>query len=96
MLENLSEDELFGREIEFNPLDYALTQAKRLQRQDYDFPTNKNPSLTVYPDDEGDVFSVCEPTDCIFHEPYEIYTGSDYGDVDAHTNLLQSSPSKID
>eukprot|EP00978_Attheya_sp_CCMP212_P033329 scaffold133960_cov79-Attheya_sp.AAC.1 len=41
---------------------------------------------------------VAEPFDSssIFTATYEAYTGSDYGDVDFHANLLQSSPSKID
>eukprot|EP00978_Attheya_sp_CCMP212_P008875 scaffold20843_cov61-Attheya_sp.AAC.1 len=46
MLSNLSDDELFGREVEFNSLDYALVQARRLQRNDYDFPVDKDPSFT--------------------------------------------------
>eukprot|EP00978_Attheya_sp_CCMP212_P005027 scaffold11114_cov63-Attheya_sp.AAC.1 len=83
MLSNLSDDELFGREVELNSLDYALVQARRLQ---------------LYPDDDGDVFFNSEPFDSssIFTDTYEAYTGSDYGDVDFHANLLQSSPSKID
>eukprot|EP00978_Attheya_sp_CCMP212_P034445 scaffold144187_cov61-Attheya_sp.AAC.1 len=98
MLSHLSKDELFGREVEFNSLDYALVQARRLQRNDYDFPINKDPSFTVYPDDDGDVFFTSEPFDSssIFTDSYKAYTGSDYGDVDFHVNLLQSSPSKID
>eukprot|EP00978_Attheya_sp_CCMP212_P024566 scaffold77435_cov62-Attheya_sp.AAC.1 len=99
MLSNLSDDELFGREVEFNSLDYALVQeARRLQRNDYDFPVDKDPSFTVHPDDDGDVFFTSEPFDSssIFTDTYDAYTGSDYGDVDFHVNLLQSSPSKID
>eukprot|EP00978_Attheya_sp_CCMP212_P041900 scaffold246489_cov72-Attheya_sp.AAC.1 len=63
------------------------------------FPSIKTPpSFTVYPDDDGDVFFTSEPFDSssIFTDTYEAYTGSDYGDVDFHVNLLQSSPSKID
>eukprot|EP00978_Attheya_sp_CCMP212_P042052 scaffold250182_cov66-Attheya_sp.AAC.1 len=62
------------------------------------FP-RKDPSFfTVHPDDDGDVFFTSEPFDSssIFTDTYEAYTGSDYGDVDFHVNLLQSSPSKID
>eukprot|EP00978_Attheya_sp_CCMP212_P046084 scaffold373145_cov43-Attheya_sp.AAC.1 len=54
MLSNLSDDELFGREIEFNSLDYALVQARKLQCNDYEIPTDKEPSFLVYPDDDGD------------------------------------------
>eukprot|EP00978_Attheya_sp_CCMP212_P027644 scaffold93094_cov33-Attheya_sp.AAC.1 len=90
MLYNLSDDELFGREVEFHSLHYALVQAKRLQCNNYDFPADKYPSFTVHPDDDGDVFFTSEPFDS------STYTGSDYGDVDFHVNLLQSSPSKID
>eukprot|EP00978_Attheya_sp_CCMP212_P047531 scaffold421704_cov63-Attheya_sp.AAC.1 len=82
MLSNLSDDELFGRAVEFNSLDYALVQARRLQCNDYDFPADKDPSFTVYPDDDGDVFFTSEPFDSssIFTDTYEAYTGSDYGD----------------
>eukprot|EP00978_Attheya_sp_CCMP212_P007689 scaffold17875_cov63-Attheya_sp.AAC.2 len=98
MLANLLDDELFGREIEFNSLDYALVQARRLLSNDYDFDTDKDLSFKLYPDDDGDVFFTSEPYDSqsIFTAPHEAYTGSDYGDVDVHTHLLQSSPSKID
>eukprot|EP00978_Attheya_sp_CCMP212_P033328 scaffold133959_cov51-Attheya_sp.AAC.1 len=63
MLSNLSDDEHFGREVEFNSLDYALIQARRLQRNNYDFPADKDPSFTVHPDDDGDVFFTSEPFD---------------------------------
>jgi len=96
MISNLSDDELFGHEIEFNALDYALIQARKLQSNQYDFPKDQEPTFKLHPDEDGDVFFHSEPANSIFTAPYEAYTETDYGNVDHYANLLQTSPSRID
>ena len=85
MLCNLSDDELFGREIEFNSYDYALVQARKIQKSGYDFPDDINPEFKVYPDADGDVFFDSDPC-----------TETGYGYIDHQIHLAQTSPTKID
>jgi hypothetical protein len=82
MLINFTDDELFGRGLDFNPLDYALSQSAKFQ---------KDPSKTVT--QPRHISLVID--DVSYEDTVHTHTGNDYA-IESNNHLLQTNPSKID